>query len=131
MAINARAVFFACKAVLPSMRRRKQGRIIIIASSAGKKGYVGQSAYCASKHAVIGLAKVLALETHGQGIRVHVICPGGVDTRLVRNGRTDVDVSEYMQPEEIAEAAVFLATQRGLAVVDELYIRREGATPWS
>jgi NADP-dependent 3-hydroxy acid dehydrogenase YdfG len=49
----------------------------------------------------------------------------------VRNGRTDVDVSEYMQPEEIAEAAVFLATQRGLAVVDELYIRREGATPWS
>lgn len=131
MAINARAAFLICQAVLPSMRRRGWGRIIIIASTAGKKGYVGQSAYCASKHAVIGLAKVLALETHGHGIRVHVICPGGVDTRLVREGRSDVDVSKYMRPEEIAEAAVFLATQGGLAAVDELVIRREGATPWA
>ncbi len=131
MAINARAVFACCRAVLPGMIRRKAGRIIIIASTAGKKGYEGQTAYCASKHAAMGFAKVLALETHGKGIRVHVICPGGVDTRLVREGRNDVDASQYMHPAEIAEAAVFLAKQGGLATIDELLIRREGATPWA
>lgn len=131
MAINARAVFLCCQAVLPGMRERRRGRIIIVASTAGKKGYAGQSAYCAAKHAVMGLAKVLALETHGQGIRVNVICPGGVDTQLVRQGRNDVDVSKYMHPDEIADAVVFLATQSGLAVIDELAIRRDGATPWA
>jgi 3-oxoacyl-[acyl-carrier protein] reductase len=131
MATNARSVFLCCQAVLPGMRRRGRGRIIIIASSASKKGYTGQSAYCAAKHAVLGLAKVLALETHGQGIRVNTICPGGVNTRLIREGRQDVDPNTYMRPEEVAEAAVFLAMQTGMAVVDELAIRREGATPWS
>jgi NAD(P)-dependent dehydrogenase (short-subunit alcohol dehydrogenase family) len=131
VAINARAVFLCCQAALPAMLRRQGGRIIIVASTAGRKGYAGQSAYCASKHAVMGLAKVLALETHGQGIRVHVICPGGVDTRLVREGRDDVDVSKYMRPDEIAEAAVFLATQSGIATIDELDIRRDEATPWA
>jgi 3-oxoacyl-[acyl-carrier protein] reductase len=131
MATNARSVFLCCQAVLPGMRRRGRGRIIIIASSASKKGYTGQSAYCAAKHAVLGLAKVLALETHGQGIRVNAICPGGVNTRLIREGRQDVDPNTYMRPEEVAEAAVFLATQTGMAVVDELVIRREGAAPWS
>ena len=131
MAINARAVFLCCQAALPGMRRRGRGRIIIIASTAGKKGYAGQSAYCAAKHAVMGLAKVLALETHGQGIRVNVICPGGVDTRLVRDGRNDVDVSKYMRPDEIAAATVFLATQTGIAAIDELTLRRDEATPWA
>ena len=131
MAINARAVFLCCQSALPGMLRRRRGRIIIIASTAAKKGYAGQSAYCAAKHAAMGFAKVLALETHGKGIRVHVICPGGVDTRLVREGRDDVDASKYMHPDEIAEATVILATHSGMATIDELLIRRDEATPWA
>ena len=130
MAVNVLGTVFCSRAVLPSMRARGAGRIINIASSAGRKGYPNQSAYCASKHAQIGFTKVLALETHGAGIRVHVVNPGGVDTRLVRDNRDDVDVSEYMRPEEIADVVCFLATQTGTATIDELMVRRVGARPF-
>ncbi|MEW6358659.1 MAG: SDR family oxidoreductase [Planctomycetota bacterium] len=131
MDINAKGIFLCCRAVLPGMMKRRRGRIINVSSSAGKKGYPEQSAYCASKHAVQGLSKVLALETQGHGIRIHVICPGGVDTELVRQGRDDVDLSKYMRPEEIAEIAVFLASQDSTAMVDEITVRRLEAGPWS
>lgn len=130
MDINAKGVFLCCRAVLPGMMARKSGRIINISSSAGKKGYPEQSAYCASKHAVMGLSKVLALETRKHGIRVHVICPGGVDTDLVRSGRDDVDITKYMRPEEIADIAVFLARQESIAMIDEVTVRRIEAGPW-
>ena len=129
MDVNLLGTVLCVRAVLPGMRRRNRGRIINIASSAGRKGYPRQSAYCASKHAQIGFTRVLAEELHGTGIRVHVVNPGGVDTRLVRDHRDDVDVSEYMQPEEIAEAVTFLATQGGMATIDELNIRRAAARP--
>ncbi|NOZ21794.1 MAG: SDR family oxidoreductase [Planctomycetes bacterium] len=131
MDINAKGVFLCCRAVLPGMIQRKYGRIINVSSSAGKKGYPEQSAYCASKHAIQGLSKVLALETQKHGIRIHVICPGGVDTELVRQGRDDVDLSKYMRPEEIADVAVFLASQDATAMIDEITVRRIEAGPWS
>jgi len=129
-AVNAKGAFLCCKAALPSMLKRKAGRIINVSSTAGQKGYPEQSAYCASKHAMIGFSKVLAIETHGTGVRVNVICPGGVDTRLVWDGRDDVDLSKYMQPEEIAEVALFLVTQERIAAIDEVIVRRDGARAW-
>jgi len=130
MDVNAKGIFLCCQAVLPGMMARRSGRIINVSSSAGQKGYPEQSAYCASKHAVMGLSKVLALETRNSGIRIHVICPGGVDTELVRKGRDDVDLSKYMRPEEIADVAVFLARQEGIAMIDEVTVRRAEAGPW-
>jgi len=130
MSVNLKATFLCSKAVLKGMMERRRGRIIIVASSAGKKGYMGQSAYCAAKHGQVGFSKVLALEAQKYGVRVNVICPGGVDTRLVREGRDDVDLSRYMRPEEIAEIAVFLAKQEGIASIDEITVRRTEAQPW-
>ena len=129
-AVNATGVFLCSKAVMSGMKQRRKGHIIVVASTAGRKGYKEQSAYCAAKHAAMGLCKVLALELQPYNVRVSTICPGGVNTELVRRGRDDVDVSKYMRPEEIAQAAVFLACQEGIAQIDELCVRRVEATPW-
>ena len=129
-AVNATGLFLCSKAVLDGMKARRSGHILTVSSQAGRKGYPHQSAYCAAKHAVMGFCKVLALEVQPFGIRVSTLCPGGVDTELVRQGRDDVDLSKYMRPEEIADAALFLAGQEGIAQIDELCVRRLEATPW-
>jgi len=129
-ATNSRALLFTAQAVLPEMMERKSGRIITIASSSAHKGYVNQSGYVASKHAALGFSKVLALETQKHGIRVHVVNPGGVDTRLVRDQRDDVDFSEYMRPEDVSQVVLMLAEMEGIGTVDEVTVRRERAAPW-
>jgi len=129
-ATNTRALLFTAQAVLPDMIERKSGRIITVASSSSHKGYVSQSGYVASKHGALGFSKVLALETREHGIRVHVVNPGGVDTRLVRNQRDDVDFSEYMKPEDVSQVVLMLASMEGAGTVDEVIVRRTGATPW-
>jgi NADP-dependent 3-hydroxy acid dehydrogenase YdfG len=72
----------------------------------------------------------LAEELRGSNIRVHLLCPGGVDTELVQKVRPDIKRDELMQPEEIAELVLYLITHKGNAVIDELHIRRATSTPW-
>ena len=127
--VNVLGAVMMTREVLPAMLRCKEGRIINICSTASHRGYASQSAYCASKHALLGFTKVLAEETRGTGIRVHAISPGGVNTTFVR-ARTDVNVSEYMNPDEIAEIALFLARSEGIAMMDEVVVRRMGAEPF-
>jgi NAD(P)-dependent dehydrogenase (short-subunit alcohol dehydrogenase family) len=82
---------------------------------------------------LIGLSKVLALETQAYGIRVHVIAPGGVLTGLskeLRDSRGGVNESEWMTPEEVARAILYLCTQHGAALTDELVLRRYESEPW-
>jgi NAD(P)-dependent dehydrogenase (short-subunit alcohol dehydrogenase family) len=129
-AINARAPFLLCREALPLLRRAGAGCIINISSVVGVKGYPRQSAYTASKHALRGLSISLAEELRGTGIRVHVLCPGAVDTGMVGNVRPDIRKEDLIAPEEIAELVLYLATHRGNAVVDELHIRRAAAAPW-
>jgi len=100
--VNLLGALLCTQAVLPSMMERRRGWIINISSSAGIKGYVNQSGYCASKHGLLGFSKVLALETQPYGIRVHAICPGAVDTRMARTHRNIDDPGDWMQPEEVA-----------------------------
>ena len=76
-------VVYAAQAVLPSMKARRHGRIVAIASTAGLKGYAYVSAYAAAKHAVVGLVRSLALEVATSGITVNAVCPGFTDTDLV------------------------------------------------
>jgi len=125
--VNCRALLFTAQAVLPDMMRAGAGAIITIASAAAKKGYPNQSGYVASKHGALGFSRVLALETREYGIRVHVVNPGGVDTRLVRDQRDDVDFAEYMRPEEVARVVLFLAELEGVGTVDEIALRRYAA----
>jgi len=128
--INARAPFILCREALPLLKEAEAAYIVNIASVVGVKGYPLQSAYTASKHALRGMTISLAEELKGSNIRVHLLCPGGVDTQLVQKVRPDIKKQDLMQPEEIAELVVYLVTHKGNAVIDELHIRRAASSPW-
>ncbi len=127
---NARAPFILCREALGLLRRSEAAYIINIASVVGVKAYPLQSAYTASKHALRGMTMALAEELRGSNVRVHLLCPGGVDTDLVKKVRPDIKKQDLMQPEEIAELVLYLITHKGNAVIDELHIRRAASTPW-
>jgi len=131
MAVNARGPFLVCREAIPHLRRRPVSWIVNISSVVGVKGYVNQSAYGASKHALLGMTKALARELQKDNIRVHALCPGGVDTPFVGDARPDLDRAALMKPEEIAQTVLFLVTRSGNAVIDEIDLRRAGATPWA
>ncbi len=83
MAVNFTGAFLCAQAALPSMRERDHGRIITISSTAGLRGYPYTSAYAASKHAVIGMTRSLALEIATTQITANCVCPGFTDTEMV------------------------------------------------
>ena len=130
ISINARAPFILCREALPLLKKSKAAHIINISSVVGVKGYPLQSAYTASKHALRGMTISLAEELRGSNIRVHLLCPGGVDTDMVDSVRPDIAKDELIQPEEIAELVLYLVTHKGNAVMDELRIRRAASSPW-
>lgn len=131
MAVNVRAPFLICREALPYLRRSSLATIINISSVVGTKGYVHQGAYTASKHALMGFTKVLARELHREGIRVHVIAPGGVETDLIATMRPDLLGEKLIAPSEIAEIVWFLLSLRqGNAVIDEVNVRRASNEPW-
>ena len=130
MQINASAPFILCREALPLLRKSSTSYIINISSVVGVKGYPLQSAYTASKHAVRGMTISLAEELNGTNVRVHLICPGGVDTELIPRVRPDLKSEDLMRPEEIAELVLYLVTHKGKAMIDELHIRRTTSKPW-
>jgi 3-oxoacyl-[acyl-carrier protein] reductase len=130
MAVNARGPFLLCRQAIPYLKQQERSFIINISSAVGIKGYPNQALYTASKHALMGMTKALAREVHQDGIRVHAVCPGGVDTQLIGNARPDLDQSVLMQPQEIADIVLFLVTRQGNAVIDEIQVRRQVSTPW-
>ena len=131
MAVNARGPFMLCREAIPYLKLQEQSFIININSVVGVKGYANQSAYSASKHALLGMTKSLAKEVQPDGIRVHTINPGGIDTGMIGQARPDLDRSILMQPEEIADILLFLVTRQGNAMIDEINVRRAASTPWA
>jgi len=130
LAVNARGTFLCCREAMRLMRPRRRGYIVNIASVVGFKGYPLQSAYTASKHAVMGLTKSLAIEAQEHGIRVSAVLPGGVDTKLIRAARPDIEPSDLMHPEDVARTVLFLLSLSDRAAIDEIYIRRRASMPW-
>lgn len=129
MAVNLRGAFLCTQKVADVMIKQRSGSIITICSSASRKAYPNQAAYVASKHGLLGLTKGLNLELKPYGIKVHAICPGGVDTRLTADARPGTDRSDWMQPDDIAHVVLMLLTQSEGATIDEIYIRRYDASP--
>jgi len=131
MNVNAKAVFFASQAVLPTMIAQKAGTIISLASMAGKVGSRGNLPYNASKAAVISITKSLALAHAGDGIRVNCVCPGFVETDMwtavsrdlgamaglspedfTRQRLAQVPLGRLERPEDVASVIGFLASSR-------------------
>lgn len=121
VAVNLTGAFLMTKAILPAMIAAGGGSIIHIASQLGSVAAPGRAAYCATKGALIQLAKVMAAELGGQGIRVNTLSPGGVETRRLEFRYGDMEsarranVAKYPlgrlgQPPEIAAAALYLAS---------------------
>jgi len=104
MDVNVNGVFHCTQLALESMLENNWGRVVNIASVASLRGFPYVSGYCASKHAVLGMTRALALEVATQGITVNAVCPGYVDTDIVRNaiagivnktGRTEADAMQH------------------------------------
>jgi 3-oxoacyl-[acyl-carrier protein] reductase len=130
MQVNAKAAFLCCREALGLMIPKKKGYIINISSVVGFKGYANQTAYTASKHAILGLTKSLAAETQDKGIRVSAILPGGVHTRMIGIARPDLDPRILLQPEDIAHTVLFLLSLSERAAIDQIYIRRSSSKPF-
>jgi ketoreductase len=103
---NLTGAYLVTKVALQAMNGRKGGRIINISSVLGKFGVPGYSAYCASKHGLIGFTKALALELVGRDITVNAICPGWVETEMARQGIRETAAQEGMSAEEFQKAAI-------------------------
>jgi 3-oxoacyl-[acyl-carrier protein] reductase len=104
---NLKGTFLVTRAFLPLMRKRGSGRIINIASIAGRQGTAGLSAYCAAKHGVVGLTRALAEELREAGLVANAVCPGSVDTDMLRAGRPGAKPD--MSPEDVASVVLYLA----------------------
>ncbi|HAF22546.1 MAG TPA: 3-hydroxyacyl-CoA dehydrogenase [Blastocatellia bacterium] len=135
LAINLSGTFYCTRAALPQMIERGWGRIINIASIAGKTGAPYIAAYSASKHGVVGLTRSAALEVATKGITVNAICPGYVDTDMTTRGienitkKTGLSADQAMEslrkmspqnriiaPEEVAALALLLASEEGRGI---------------
>ncbi|KTC24858.1 3-hydroxybutyrate dehydrogenase [Pseudomonas putida] len=135
IALNLSAVFHSTRLALPGMRQRNWGRVINIASVHGQVGSVGKAAYVAAKHGVVGLTKVVGLETATSNVTCNAICPGWVLTPLVQKQIDDriasgVDPQQAQQdllaekqpshafvtPQHLGELVLFLCSEAGSQV---------------
>jgi 3-hydroxybutyrate dehydrogenase len=133
--LNVIGVVNSARAVLTDMIARKFGRIVAVASTAGLKGYAYVSAYCAAKHAVVGLVRALAIETANTGVTVNAVCPGYTDTDMTeesvrriaeKTARSredalaallkDVPLKRLVRPDEVAAAVLYLCSAEAAAV---------------
>lgn len=129
IATNLTGMYVVTKVVAPHIKDHAHGRVINLSSVLGRFGVPGYAAYCASKHGVIGLTRSLSLELAPRGITVNALCPGWVDTAMahegIANGARAMGISEaefrrqaeaavplqrFMQPDEIGQLAVYVAS---------------------
>jgi short-subunit dehydrogenase len=129
MRANVRSGFVFSKAVAPGMVERGSGVIVFVSSVAGIAGAANEAVYCASKFAQVGMAQALDAELRSKGVKVEVICPGGMKTEFaVGHGREAADVakSRMMDAEQVAETVVFLCSLPGNVRVPMMVVRHMG-----
>jgi len=124
MGTNLRSLYLVTRAVLAGMRRRREGTVVNVASLAGRNGFAGGTAYCASKHAVLGFGRSLMLEVRKEGIRVITICPGSVDTGMLHDQpMLKSDPQRILHPEDVADAILAAVRLPPRAMVSEIDVR--------
>jgi 3-oxoacyl-[acyl-carrier protein] reductase len=124
--VNLTAPFLVTRELLPHLIARRQGRIVNIASTSSVQGYLHQSAYCASKHGLLGFARSLAIELKPHNVHVYNLCPGGVDTDLIKGTHLGERLKgqPMIAPGDIAEMVVFLLRQPENIDLSEVVVRR-------
>ena len=120
MAVNVTGVFLCTRAVLPHMLKQAFGRIVNIASTAGLRGAAYISAYAASKHAVIGLTKSLALELANRDITVNAVCPGYTDTDIVTRAVANIAAKTGRSKHQALETLLATNPQHRLITPQEV-----------
>jgi 3-oxoacyl-[acyl-carrier protein] reductase len=124
MAVNVRSLFLVTRAFLPAMRRAGRGTIVNLASLAGRNGFEGGTAYCASKHAVLGFSKALLAEVRKDNLRVVAICPGSVATPFMdKQTRLRPNPDRVLTADDVAHSVLAVLTLADRATVSELDIR--------
>jgi len=138
MAVNVESAFIATRTALPGMVKLGSGRIVNVASIAGLKGYPYVSAYCAAKHAIIGMTRALALELAKTRITVNALCPGYTDTDLIAEAantiakKTGIPAAKAIEhfaktnpggrlitPAEVTNAALWLCSEGASAITGQ------------
>lgn len=133
LGVNLGAQFFTSRALLPQMLERGDGAIINVASTAALNGGNGGAAYTTSKHAIIGFTRQLCFDYARQGIRCNVLCPGAVETGMTKEIFASPDaavmaavesapIGRWAQPDELANAALFLASDEASFVNGAVYV---------
>jgi len=130
MNTNVKTPYFLTQAALPYLKRSESATVINISSASGRAGYAYQTAYVASKHAVLGFTRSLAKEYYKEGIRVHALCPGSVYTDMIKIARPDLTSEGMILPEDIADIIYFFLSNRGNAIIDEIDVHRVSKEPF-
>lgn len=120
MALNVTAPFRLCRRLVPAMAKRRWGRVVNVASNAGLRGYAYTAAYCASKHALVGLTRALAVEFARSGVTVNAVCPGFVDTDMAARSVERIAATTKRSADDARAALEALSPQRRLMTVDEV-----------
>lgn len=126
MDINVRSTFLFTRHAVPTMLSQGSGTILMISSMAGIYGFGGEAVYCMTKFAQVGFAQALDKELRPNGIKVGVICPGGVKTEFaLGKGRTDESVaqSDMLEAEDVASAVVLACTQSAKSRIIQIQMR--------
>jgi len=120
MTINATAVMRQCRRLVPPMVDAGWGRVVIVASNAGLTGYAYTSAYCASKHAVLGYMRGMALELARTPITINAVCPGWVDTPMLEQTLDNIVATTGKSAEEARKTLTRMSPQRRFVAPEEV-----------
>lgn len=120
IAVNATSAFLLCRALIPGMIKRGFGRVVNVASNAGITGYAYSTAYCAAKHAMLGMTRAIALEIARTPVTINAVCPGWVQTRMAEEAASRIARKTGRDAAEATKQLEAMSPQRRMIEPEEV-----------